>query len=161
MSISTNPLSTSLRGYILRRFHSLDRNSIVFKVLQQIAVIARNLQHSVGGGQCQPLHKNRWVFTAGHAPENRPLLFCVQSITAGRMRQEGINLKNGYCRFCGQALDHTLADLGLSPLANEYLKESDLSWGQILRKALLRLLVNLFRICQTPAHTPLRHRKSQ
>lgn len=40
-------------------------------------------------------------------------------------------MKNGYCRFCGQALDHTLADLGLSPLANEYLKESDLSRGQI------------------------------
>ena len=40
-------------------------------------------------------------------------------------------MENGSCRFCGQELNHTLADLGLSPLANEYLKEGDLARGQM------------------------------
>lgn len=39
-------------------------------------------------------------------------------------------MDNQHCRFCGRELKHTFADLGLSPLANEYLKEADLSRGQ-------------------------------
>jgi hypothetical protein len=30
------------------------------------------------------------------------------------------------CRFCGSNLNHTFADLGMSPLANSYIKEEDL-----------------------------------
>jgi len=40
-------------------------------------------------------------------------------------------MDNQHCRFCDRELKHTVADLGLSPLANEYLKKSDLDCGQI------------------------------
>ena len=40
-------------------------------------------------------------------------------------------MDNQHCRFCGHELKHTFADLGLSPLANEYLQEADLGRGQI------------------------------
>ncbi len=40
-------------------------------------------------------------------------------------------MDNQHCRFCGHELKHTFADLGLSPLANEYLREADLGRGQI------------------------------
>lgn len=39
-------------------------------------------------------------------------------------------MDNQHCRFCGHELKHTFADLGLSPLANEYLREDGLSRGQ-------------------------------
>lgn len=39
-------------------------------------------------------------------------------------------MDNRHCRFCGQELHHTFVNLGLSPLANEYLRESDLDKGQ-------------------------------
>lgn len=39
-------------------------------------------------------------------------------------------LDNIHCRFCGQKLAHTFVDLGMSPLANEYLQKEDLSRGQ-------------------------------
>lgn len=40
-------------------------------------------------------------------------------------------MNNTCCRFCGHKLTHTFIDLGLSPLANEYLRKSDLSRGQV------------------------------
>lgn len=40
-------------------------------------------------------------------------------------------MDNQHCRFCGRELKHTFADLGLSPLANEYLQKDGLSRGQI------------------------------
>lgn len=40
-------------------------------------------------------------------------------------------MDNQHCRFCGYELKHTFADLGFSPLANEYLQEADLSRGQV------------------------------
>jgi len=40
-------------------------------------------------------------------------------------------LDNQHCRFCGHELKYTFADLGLSPLSNEYLKPGDLNRGQI------------------------------
>ena len=40
-------------------------------------------------------------------------------------------MDNQHCRFCDRELKHTFADLGLSPLANEYLREDGLSRGQI------------------------------
>ncbi len=40
-------------------------------------------------------------------------------------------MDNQHCRFCGHELKHTFADLGLSPLSNEYLKRSDLERGQM------------------------------
>ena len=36
-----------------------------------------------------------------------------------------VNAKNS-CRFCSNKLNHTFADLGVSPLANSYLKEEQL-----------------------------------
>lgn len=39
-------------------------------------------------------------------------------------------MDNQHCRFCGRELRHTFADLGFSPLSNEYLREADLSRGQ-------------------------------
>ena len=55
----------------------------------------------------------------------------MQGVNAFANGTGGNDLENGYCRFCGQELNHTLADLGLSPLANEYLKEGDLARGQM------------------------------
>lgn len=40
-------------------------------------------------------------------------------------------MDNQHCRFCGHELKHTFADLGLSPLANEYLTAEDLDRGQM------------------------------
>lgn len=40
-------------------------------------------------------------------------------------------MNNQHCRFCGHELKYVFADLGLSPLSNEYLKETDLDRGQM------------------------------
>lgn len=40
-------------------------------------------------------------------------------------------MDNQHCRFCGHELKDTFADLGLSPLSNEYLKKTDLGRGQM------------------------------
>lgn len=40
-------------------------------------------------------------------------------------------MDNQHCRFCGHELKHTFADLGLTPLANEYLQKEDLNRGQM------------------------------
>ena len=40
-------------------------------------------------------------------------------------RVEMTNIKNN-CRFCGKELRRTFVDLGVSPLANSYLKEEQL-----------------------------------
>lgn len=39
-------------------------------------------------------------------------------------------MDNKHCRFCGKELQHTFADLGLSPISNEYLAEENLDCGQ-------------------------------
>lgn len=39
-------------------------------------------------------------------------------------------MENGYCRFCGEKLETTMIDLGLSPLSNEYLTAKDIYRGQ-------------------------------
>ena len=40
-------------------------------------------------------------------------------------------MDNQHCRFCGHELKHSFADLGLSPLSNEYLEKGDLDCGQM------------------------------
>lgn len=40
-------------------------------------------------------------------------------------------MDNQHCRFCGHTLKHSFLDLGLSPLANEYLAAGDLERGQM------------------------------
>lgn len=40
-------------------------------------------------------------------------------------------MDNHHCRFCGRELKHTFADLGFSPLSNEYLTAEDLNRGQM------------------------------
>jgi len=40
-------------------------------------------------------------------------------------------LDNQHCRFCGHELKHTFADLGISPLSNEYLSAENLTQGQM------------------------------
>lgn len=39
-------------------------------------------------------------------------------------------MDNKHCRFCGSELFHTFADLGLSPISNEYICTEDLDKGQ-------------------------------
>lgn len=39
-------------------------------------------------------------------------------------------MNNIACRFCGKPLNHTFADLGLSPLSNEYISQDDVMKGQ-------------------------------
>ena len=39
-------------------------------------------------------------------------------------------MENKHCRFCGKELKHTLADLGLSPISNEYIGEENIDFGQ-------------------------------
>ena len=41
-----------------------------------------------------------------------------------------MKVDNFHCRFCGHELKYGFADLGMSPLANEYLTENDLECGQ-------------------------------
>lgn len=40
-------------------------------------------------------------------------------------------MDNQHCRFCGQKLNYTFADLGLSPLANEYIPVENVDRGQV------------------------------
>ena len=35
-----------------------------------------------------------------------------------------------HCRFCGKELKHTMVDLGLSPISNEYVTEENVDLGQ-------------------------------
>lgn len=39
-------------------------------------------------------------------------------------------MDNKHCRFCGKELKHTLVDLGLSPISNEYIEKENLDSGQ-------------------------------
>lgn len=39
-------------------------------------------------------------------------------------------MDNKHCRFCGSELKHTMVDLGLSPLSNDYVAKDDLDRGQ-------------------------------
>lgn len=39
-------------------------------------------------------------------------------------------MNNKRCRFCGKELKYSMADLGLSPISNEYIEEKDLDRGQ-------------------------------
>lgn len=39
-------------------------------------------------------------------------------------------MKSGHCRFCGAQLEHTVVDLGASPIANEFLNASQLSQAE-------------------------------
>ena len=39
-------------------------------------------------------------------------------------------MDNHHCRFCGKELKHTMADLGLSPISNEYITKEHLDKGQ-------------------------------
>ena len=43
----------------------------------------------------------------------------------GRCSKENLEMANS-CRFCGKDLKHVFVDLGMSPLANSYLKAEDL-----------------------------------
>ena len=53
-------------------------------------------------------------------------------------------MDNQHCRFCGHELKHTFADLGLSPLANEYLQEADLGRGQIFYRSMVQVCEHCF-----------------
>lgn len=39
-------------------------------------------------------------------------------------------MDNKHCRFCGKELKHTMVDLGLSPISNEYVTEENVDSGQ-------------------------------
>ncbi|MBD3287516.1 SAM-dependent methyltransferase, partial [candidate division KSB1 bacterium] len=38
-----------------------------------------------------------------------------------------MNNNSTHCRFCNKSLHHSFVDLGMSPLANNYLKEENLT----------------------------------
>lgn len=48
------------------------------------------------------------------------------------------------CRFCGGRLDHTLIDLGLSPISNEYIREEQLDQGQFFYPLKVSICENCF-----------------
>lgn len=39
-------------------------------------------------------------------------------------------MDNKHCRFCGKELKHSMVDLGLSPISNEYVEEENIDMGQ-------------------------------
>ena len=41
------------------------------------------------------------------------------------------NMSRSHCRSCGTTLVHTFVDLGMSPLANSYLKPEQLNDGAV------------------------------
>ncbi len=47
--------------------------------------------------------------------------------TESRMVPDGTPRSRRPCRFCGASLQHTFVDLGMTPLANTYLKPTQLS----------------------------------
>lgn len=53
-------------------------------------------------------------------------------------------MDNQHCRFCGHELTQTFADLGFSPLANEYLTKEDLSRGQTFYPLKVQVCGNCF-----------------
>lgn len=53
-------------------------------------------------------------------------------------------MDNQHCRFCGHELKHTFADLGLSPLANEYLTKEDIHHGQMYFPLKVQVCENCF-----------------
>lgn len=53
-------------------------------------------------------------------------------------------MDNRHCRFCGHKLSHTFADLGLSPLSNEYLTADDLDRGQMFYPLKVRVCEKCF-----------------
>ncbi len=40
-------------------------------------------------------------------------------------------MQNSLCRFCGTPLEHKVVDLGMSPLANSYVKRDDIKKGEL------------------------------
>lgn len=69
-------------------------------------------------------------------------------------RKEKIYLDNQHCRFCGRELKHTFADLGLSPLSNEYLKRVDLERGQIFYPLNVKVREQCFLVQATQYQRP-------
>ena len=51
-----NALGPRLLRHVLRRLHTLNGNPVGLEILQQIPVVAGDLQYSAGRGQLQPLH---------------------------------------------------------------------------------------------------------
>ena len=51
----------------------------------------------------------------------------MPSICLPRRRYQTQSERQSGCRFCGTRLEHVFVDLGLSPLANAYLKLDELS----------------------------------
>ena len=63
-------------------------------------------------------------------------------------------MDNQHCRFCGRPLTHTFVDLGLSPLSNEYLKESDLKCGQFFYPLRVNVCDGCFLVQATEYQRP-------
>jgi len=53
-------------------------------------------------------------------------------------------MDNHHCRFCGHELKTTFVDLGLSPLANEYLQHENLHQGQMYYPLKVQICENCF-----------------
>lgn len=55
-------------------------------------------------------------------------------------------MDNQHCRFCGCKLNYTFADLGFSPLSNEYLSKKDLVRGQMSYPLKVQVCENCFLV---------------
>lgn len=55
-------------------------------------------------------------------------------------------MDNKHCRFCGKELQYTFADLGLSPISNEYLREENLDKGQYFYPLVVKVCDKCFLV---------------
>lgn len=53
-------------------------------------------------------------------------------------------MDNEHCRFCGNKLSHTFADLGLSPLSNAYMRPQDVDNGQYFYPLVVKVCEKCF-----------------
>src|SRR5262249_4031212 len=70
-----------------------------------------------------------------------------------RTRQK-LTMSTAFCRSCGTALHHTVADLGMSPLANSYVKPCQLDQKEIFFPLHVRVCASCFLVQLEPAAMP-------
>lgn len=63
-------------------------------------------------------------------------------------------MDNCHCRFCGHPLKHIFADLGMSPLSNEYLSEDNLRCGQTFYPLKVQVCEKCFLVQAEEYQTP-------
>jgi SAM-dependent methyltransferase len=57
-----------------------------------------------------------------------------------------MDINNNVCRFCGKKLKHTFVDLGLSPVANEYISVENYERGQVFYPLTVKVCDSCFLV---------------